>query len=493
MSSGQTNLNDSHFPRAEVTGAPGLQWRRARLVKTLLQERRGQDVGPAGNSSLLRLAGRATAVWAVMVQATMLWLYWVPAPKTLWGDEVTYLAAAQRLLATGSAGLDTLWPPLAPHFLAGVLSVSFGSLFPLHVLQLGLLLVAALLLRDLAARICGSRLAGTVAALLLLADPTMAAFATYLWPEVLHAFLFLAVLWVLVLRPDRPAWLAIGGTALGLALLTKSLLGPFVPILLLPFFLSRPRGRSLARAALLVGVAAAIVAPVIISNGLSRDAFVVSDSSRFNLWVGLNDSSPKSMVNDIAGREYQAYLESAPDFRGRQAVLAGKISAYVRQRGVLAILREQLGRQYFRLFDRDSYLDDQLPGGPSHASGAGYPSPAPWLARTVHAYSHAHYAMVLVATAFGVVAFRSRPHPWMRVILAFLAYNLGVFLLLHVKSRYRLQFVPFLELLAGVGLAGLWAQVKGVAAPIGPWRIAAATGLALLLLLLAFGGTLLPE
>ncbi len=73
------------------------------------------------------------------VQASAFALYWWPAPKVLWGDEIAYLDAARRLLATGSTGLDLLWPPLYPHVLAGLLQVAGGSLILVQLVQAGLL------------------------------------------------------------------------------------------------------------------------------------------------------------------------------------------------------------------------------------------------------------------------------------------------------------------------------------------------------------------
>jgi hypothetical protein len=427
------------------------------------------------------------------VQAAVFVLYWSPRAKVLWGDENTYFAAANSLLSTGSSNLDLLWPPLYVHLIAGLLVLGGGSLLVVQLAQLGLLFASAYLLSCITARLLGSPLAGTIAAFLLLADPTMAAFATYLWPEVLHNFLFLTVLWALVEHGDRTAGVVVAGVALGLALLTKSLLGPFVPVLLLPLLLSRPRGRALARAAMVVGIAALFVAPVILSNGKLRGAYVVADSSRFNIWVGLNDESRKTMVRDIAGREFQAYTDSAPDFRGRQAVLGEKISAFVREHGPVRVFWDQASRQYFRLFDRESYLDNQFPGGPSHISGAGYPDPWPWLVRAVRVFGRIHYVIVLVAGVFGILLCSCRANPWIRVALAFIGYNLAIFLVLHVKSRYRLPFIPVLELFAAGCISTLWSRVTGgEPATFGPWRLTAAGLLALLLLFLAFGGSWLP-
>ncbi len=295
-------------------------------------------------------------------------------------------------------------------------------------------------------------------------------------------------------RVDRPAWLATGGVALGLALLAKSLLGAFVPILVLPLLAIRPRRQALARLALFAIPAALVVAPVVVANGFARGAWIVSDSSRFNVWVGLVDNSRKSFIRDPAGREYQAYLESAPDFHGRNRQLVAKIRDRVRSQGIGAVLRENLSRQYFRLFDRDSFLTDQLPGGVLHGLGSGYKDASHQLAATVRTWTYVHYAVVLVAASLGLALLPGWPkRDWSRVIVAFLAYNLLIFLVLHVKSRYRLQFVPFLDALAGAALAVAWSRATGAeSVPISRRWAVAAVLLAALLLFLAFGGAWLP-
>ena len=69
------------------------------------------------------------------------------------------------------------------------------------------------------------------------------------------------------------------------------------------------------------------------------------------------------------------------------------------------------------------------------------------------------------------------------MLLAFVAYNLALFFVLHVKTRYRVPFLPVLDLLAAAGLAAL----AGKGPPFGPLplRIAGAA-VAALALVLAF-------
>ena len=424
---------------------------------------------------------------AAALQAVLFALDTAARPRALWGDEIMYADLARRLAAGEDARIEPLWPPAYPRALAGLLALGGGSFLLVRCVQVALLGASALLLRDLAARLTGSAAAGTVAAALLLLDPQVGAFAHFLWPEVPHLFLFLFAAWILVARGDRPAWLATAGVVLGLALLTKSLLGPFLPVLLLPLVLGAGL-RGAGRAALVLVAAAATVAPTAVDNA-RRGAPLIANSSLFNLWVGLNDRSRKDMVDEVVGDEYQRYLKSGDTAAARAQVLDARIRGLVRERGLSSLLRAQLGRQYYRLLDKDSFLTDQLPGGAISRLGYGYRGAPPAAAALLRTWSYALYAAVLVAAALGFAVAPPRG-PWHRVLVAFLVYNAAVFLVLHVKSRYRVAFLPVLYLQAGA-FAGWCLAARGSRAS--PSRVAwAASGAgAALALFLAFAGRFL--
>ena len=430
----------------------------------------------------------AAVLLAVALQALLFAMDTWPAPRALWGDEIMYADLARRLAAREPAHIDFLWPPAYPRFLAGLMVLGGGSFLLARCVQVALLGLSALLLRDLSLRLVGSRLAADVAAALLVLDPQVAGFAHFLWPEVLHLFLFLAALWILVARADRPPWLALLGLVLGLALLTKSLLGPFLPLLLLPVVVGAGL-RGLARVALVAAAIAVTLTPTVIANARSGGPFI-ADSSRFNLWVGLNDRSRKDLVDEVVGREYQRYLRSGETFAERTDALEGKIRALVRERGVRRILRAQLARQYFRLLDKDSFLTDQLPDGAIGRQGYGYRDTPRPLAALVRGWSYVLYAVILAAAALGLAVDPPRGRSWRWALVGFLAYNLAAFLFLHVKSRYRLAFLPVLDMQAGAFAAWCARERAPFRSPSSAaWAASAAA--AALALFLAFGGPLL--
>jgi hypothetical protein len=428
------------------------------------------------------------ALLALTLQGALLWLEWRPQPRPLWGDEIMYWAAAGQVRAGRAPDLHLLWPPLYPYFLAELMPFSDATRLAAQVAQLALLAACAFCLRGLGRALFPHGAAGDIAAALLVLDPQAAAFTVYLWPELPHLALFLFAWWALVTRAGRLPWLAAAGGALGLALLTKSLLGPFVPVLLAPLALSGPVRHRLLRPALVLAILMLTLLPTLVAHRATYGTASVADSSLFNAWVGLNDRARRSFVDEIVGDELHVYLQGAPDPSAREAVLRTKIARLVAERGVWPLLRAQLGRQYFRLFHHDSFFTEQLPGGGITAQGYGYVTPPAWLAAVLLTWGAALYGCVLVAAALAL-ATRLEPgvqRAWLAVAILFVAYNLALFLVLHVMSRYRVQFLPVLDLLAGATVAWLWGSRPRTGSRPAAWI--ACGGLAAALLFLAFGG-----
>ena len=415
-----------------------------------------------GGRDEARLRASARRFWilllaaAAVLHALLFWIDRVPSPRRLWGDEIMYRDLAARWARGEAPEIDPLWPPFYVWFL-GVFEFA-SDLAPLVIvcLQTALLVVAAWALCALGESWTGSRAAGQWAAALFLLDPQVAAFGHYFWPEALHLALFLLSLWLLDRHAERWPALLLCGVLLGVALLTKSLLLPFLPLLLAPLVSRRERGRGLVRAALVLVVAGLVVLPTVLDRGRRHGVYAVADSSRFNLWVGLKDRSRKSLVDEIVGDEYGRYRASGATLQARNVLLGEQIAAFVRARGILAVLGDQLGKQYFRLFDKDSFFTAQLPGGAIAAYGFGYASTPKPLALALRTWSYVLYALVLVAAGVGLVGLGLRRPPWLWVGLWFVLGNLLLFLGLHVKSRYRVQFLPFLDLYAGLVLSRLF-------------------------------------
>ncbi len=440
-----------------------------------------------------------------------------PSPRRLWGDEIMYADLAERGARGESAELELLWPPLYPRLLR--LAALRGPLLSepagqppgtsaprdvsaaracVSLAQLALLLGAAAALHAVTRQVTGCTGTADVAAALFLLDPQLAAFAHYLWPEALHLALSLGLL-ALIARP-RPSALACAcaGLLLGLALLTKSLLLPFAPLFCLPLVATAGLRRGLLHGALTLAMAAAVVTPTIVANGRRTGAYVIADSARFNLWVGLNDRAPRNFQDEIVGAELERWRASGATFAERDARLARDIETLLTERGALRVLREQLGRQYYRLFGTPSFLTDQLPGGAIATQGYGYGAVPPWIASLLRGWHDGFYALLLMLAACALMFTAPPPtadraparRAWHVLAGAFLAYNLILLLWLHVKTRYRLPLLPLLDVLAALTLVRLVTRLRApapVGAPTLGWaRCAAGALLAALLLKLAF-------
>lgn len=434
---------------------------------------------------------------ALALHATLAWISWRPPRRLPMGDEGLYLRAARQLLASGSFDLEPLWPPLYPVFLAFGKTLGGGSWWGVVLVQVALLLWVAWLVRDLAGRLVGKGMVADLASLFVLLHPTLAAFCHYFWPEVLHLALMTTAFWLLA-RPSR-GWVAMFtlGMLLGLALASKAILGPLVPLLLL-VVAYRPEGAGdesgtvartrtwhlpwMAGAGLrtrtwhlspAVWVALGLLLgtlPWMAWNGQRTGSFVLSDSVAFNLALGLENTSRREMVDSRAAGALESFLHGGTSFDERRDRQWQEVARLVRSEGPLTLLRRQLGSQYFRLFHVDSNLVHQLPGGALAERGKGYREGSPLLARGLRLYAQVfHLALWALAWA-GALLLVHRRHPWLWGGALFLLYNFALFLALHVTTRYRLQLVPFLAIYAAGAIA--WWQVhqgagKGDAAPSG--------------------------
>lgn len=426
------------------------------------------------------------AAWVALVQVILWWLDHHPVPRALWGDEKTYLASAMELLA-GDPGWwpEPLWPPLYPQFLAGLVWLGKGSLTGVVLVQSLLLVAAAVLWFDLVRRLTESRAAGVMVVALILGYPPLVAFSHYLWPEVLHLFLFSVLLWILAVRGERRFWCATAGVVLGLALLSKSLLMPFVPVLLLAMVWGSRLGQAVIRVGLVLGMAAVTVAPTIIANTKRTGTPMIADSAAFNIWVGLNDVGRESFRHDVVWPEYQRWTTSADTYADRDRILRSQIREFVCDRGWIAVGKNQLSKQYFRLFHAGCYFTDQLPGGAARVQvAAGYLGTGRRLGGALAAITIATILLLYTAAATGLMVGGCRDNRWVRTLVVFLAYNLALFFFLHVKTRYRIQMLPVA--FVGVGCLVAWLEAGCRPRPSGV-RLAATAAVVVMLIWFALG------
>ena len=399
-----------------------------------------------------RLITIAIVFYAVL-QILLGTIYYHPESKGLVGDENHYLQKAQGL--EDESGWDLLWPPLYPLFLKAGLWLANGRLVGVQILQAFLLLLLALFWGQVTTRITSDSLAGALTTFLLLTYPPLVAFTHYLWPEILHLSLLSIVFYLVLFKDKSEIWVAVLGLALGFTLLSRSLLLGFVPCLFL--FLAR-RGRPhlrVLRTSIAVSCTMIVLLPVAFSHYRIYGSTKIFGSAAFNTWIGLNEQGPRSNEGPIVGRNLAFYkaLPGNPGEKDRE--MWRKSLDLVRQQGPLKTFSKQISLQPFRLFDRHTYFSQQLPGGVIEQWGRqGYVHTPPWISQSLTLFSFSLYALILVTACFGGVLLGWR-NAGVRLWLLFFLYNLSIFLVLHVKSRYRIPMHLCLMPWAGYGLATL--------------------------------------
>ena len=419
----------------------------------------------------------------------LLCLYYIPAQKSLIGDEGYYLYLAQQIAAGQVVEHHPFWPPLYAEAM-GRLSAVVG-LLPLswQLVQILMWLLTGLVYADIGWRLFGSQRIATLILLLFFLSPELMAFSHFLWPEIPHLFFFGLAVWLLI-HPSA-GWFRFGlaGVLLGLAVLTKSLLVPFLPLLVLFVVWVLPDAwpARIGKAMVLSLMLIVTVLPMVLENSRQH---ALGASGVFNLWVGLNDVGRQDYKNELAGPEKEAFEAYGTSFIERNTHYQHKIADFVEKNGLLTILSAQLAKQYFRLFHAATFFTTQLPGGPRQA----YHFPEWPLAPLLRGGAYLMHGLVLGLAALGLSCLRLRPVGWLHLLVFFVLYNLGVFLFIHVKTRYVIQFLPVLMIFASLAVDRLLGWWSGSPDRLPPstcwsrWRLGLGGVLALVVEGLAFRG-----
>ena len=241
--------------------------------------------------------------------------------------------------------------------------------------------------------------------------------------------------------------------------------------------------------AVLTATVAVGILPTALAQQRDFGRLMLADSGWFNLWIGLNEVSRREFVDSLVVEEYSRYRQAARSAPARSTIAREKIGALVAERGWWPLLRRQLGRQYHRLFARDSFLTHQLVGGVLWQRGDGYRAGDSAVGHTLRWLSYGLWGAVLIGAGLGVGVFPYRRRPLGAWVLGFLLVQCALFLFLHVKSRYRVQMLPGLFFFAvyaaawwrSGGLRATWASGSRL-------RLAAGAILAAALVSFAFGG-----
>jgi 4-amino-4-deoxy-L-arabinose transferase-like glycosyltransferase len=397
--------------------------------------------------------GIAVLVFHVVLIVLHAWLL----RRVPWGDEWMYWEASERVLAEGTSGLEPLWPPLYPWFLAAIRSLGGGRL-AIEAGQTGLLLGTAWLVGDTCRRVGLAPKVGLAAAVLTATFPTLVGFAHFLWAETLHLFLMMALVWTLARARDNRRDALTIGALLGLAVQTKGLLLPFAPLLLAPLALRGSRTARAGRVGLAALALVITVLPTVIANQRTHGVATVAASGWFNAWVGLVEPARNDPADPVMAREIAAFREGGETFAERNAVVRRKVVGEVVERmgegGILLQFGRQFVKQQRRLWRKSSFLTQQLRGGSVHSRGFGYRYGPRWIADRIRDLHTLLYAAVLAAACAGLAQVHWRTERWAWLPGLFLLGNVALFTLLHATTRYRVQMLPALFVFAAVSVFG---------------------------------------
>jgi hypothetical protein len=319
-----------------------------------------------------------------------------------------------------------------------------------QAVQIALLFVSAFFWRRITLKLTGSSVAANVTLALFLLSPHLAAFSHYLFAEIFHVFFFSATLWVLIEHSDRPWAAPVTGALVGLCLLTKLLLQPFIPLIMLyaALLTSGDYKKKLTKSTLFLAAAALVVLPTMMDNYEKKGVFAIADSSAFNLWAGWRDTGYVDYHNQVVGK-FGEFLLSADNDKDRLEFCKEQVADELRKRGVWGILRNQIPRQFFVIFDCDSYFTSQLPEGPRwryHFTNGS-------VTKLLKIFAYGSYALLLMLSLFGICLIRAQKVGWLQFLIIFVLSNIGLLVIMHAQTRYRIQFTPVLMVFAGVAVA----------------------------------------
>jgi 4-amino-4-deoxy-L-arabinose transferase-like glycosyltransferase len=381
-------------------------------------------------------------------------------------DEQHYVELASNLyqgvgFAWSQDHPTSIRPPLYPFFMASVWAVvGAQSLQAVRWAQIPLALLSILLLYFIGRRWFDHRTA-LLAAAAFAVYPSLLFTGVLLLTETLFtALLLLFVLCFALLEERRSLTLAAGtGIALGLAALTRSILWPFLLILVAVMWvtLRSERRRRFALVAAAVLGYAVIVGPWSVRNTSLQGTFTVVDTmGGLNLLMGNYAHTPEDRMWDaisMTGEKYWAagLPPTAPD-GGRWT--EGKKEKWA-QRQAIAFMTDHplttLRRAVLKFADFWGLERDFVAG-----VQRGYYAPPTWFAITGAAGVTVAYVITALLASLGI--FLAPPgrsaHVFLLVLVLFVC---GVHTVVFGHSRYHLPLIPILLLYgASAVTSGQW-------------------------------------
>lgn len=323
-------------------------------------------------------------------------------------------------------------PVMMPLYLAGVYSVLGHSFLPARV---GLLILSSL--SCVFVYVLGRRLVGETgswfAGLGTAVYPRLIYYSPMLSTETLYIFLLLLVTVLLYRSAERMGWWnwVVTGVVFSMAVLTRSVLGAFLPVLVLWFIVYQDSRKAGFRNYVVMCMGAVVgLSPWVVRNYIVHGEFVpLTTEGGFTLWVTNNEKFKGGGTN---------YLPED------KTPLLGKTETQIDR------TLYRMGLEYIRknpgIFLKNAirkFVDFWRP----------YPRPSQvgWKPALVSALS---FLPVLVLAIWGMIAYRWkwREH-WLVYLL--IIYYTCIHMVFMSVTRYRLPLEPYLIIFAGGALGSL--------------------------------------
>jgi hypothetical protein len=272
-----------------------------------------------------------------------------------------------------------------------------------------------------------------------------------------------------------------------LALSFKSLLTGYWPVLLLCFVTRwRPAQVNWRPAALFVVALALTATPAVLAGHRNTGHWAIANSSVINLLLGLGVPQRNDYISLGKWHPWEDYMRNGKTPDERNAWAWRQVDEKLQSEGMATVLWQQLGKQYFRLFESKTLLLTQLPGPACAGYLGAYRETPRWAALVVRWSSHLFHALILAGFAFGLCMQRNWRRVALWLLLALVGYQLALYLGLLAISRYLLPITAIFCGFAGDALALAYTTNPNTSAS--RTRLLAGALLASLLLTLAFAG-----
>lgn len=348
--------------------------------------------------------------------------------------------------------------PLYPFMLAGLLKISGGSLIFVRVVQVLLGCLMLVVVYRLTEKVF-NRLAATMAVLLLTLYPLTTYFEGELLLDSLFALLALLSFYYLLARrkgKDRPA---AAGIFFALAALTRPTILVFLPIAAGYYFWHKKRSPEkktrLRTAGLFIAVVIVLILPVTIVNYIhSGQIILVSYQGGVNFYIGNNPQADGISSNlppfggdwTLDDARYVALTET-----GRNLTY-NDLSSYWYRKGFSfafshpAAFGALMVKKIYYLFSGHEISDNR-------------PLDEAVFANRFLRLLPVRLPLIVAAALLPVFLVRRHRNRFLYLYGLVAVYGLTI-AAFFVNSRFRLPLVPFLAILAGIGLASLYDVIR---------------------------------